>query len=510
MSNQQNVQVSTATYGPNNITEMLMNNIVLSRLTDVLDKKFILSFENILKIIILLSVNEIKDTSNSLLKYLLAQIKLAPSLAYQSVITTYQICKELKLSKNRNKDINLESETMSKEYKQVIKLDVEKIFMECLYLYIIKNGNCTYKKELVSIQIKNIKEQILHQRFFDILIKFDNCIIEIINDIEFQTDPKIDYMNDFILSTIPKSYSDLLTEEQKNMIDKCYVKLLEQCQQSEIIDKMMMETEPNYFSEILVGKLISEKYGFDHDKTVIELAILLVILYNHKGLDSIMGKCKGSFRHGISNTLYFDIGPEYDLTKIKNINYLQLAAHVTILRTSLSKYCELIYRSVSREETDCFKCFEPKRQFSQQKQSINIKIKSDLEIDFSSVAQNFVTAVMSLSKKETKKIDIYTISIKKTVTKNVIDNPDYSEWQDNMKLLKEVHNPTIKNNKDSGLEQEIQMSFSSQNRSYMFDQIPPKKITSDIITKEIISTKLNSREKKVLIPCILGKQIRRN
>ena len=115
------------------------------------------------------------------------------------------------------------------------------------------------------------------------------------NEIEFQTDPKIESVTDFTLSTIPKCYSDLLTKDQKSIIDKCYVKLLEQHQQSEIIDKLRSETPSRYFSELYVAKLISDKYGFDHDKTVIELAILLVILYGHLCLDGLMGKCRGSF-----------------------------------------------------------------------------------------------------------------------------------------------------------------------------------------------------------------------
>lgn len=504
---QQNVQVQNVT--PSSITDLLMNNIVLSKMTNVLDKNFKLSFENIIKIFILMSINELKDSTNSLLKYLLSKIKLFPSLAFSLATSSIQILKSYNKEKLNNILFN---DVIDKSYKDTVLIDIELNFIECLYNYILKNNNTKFKKSLRYVKIKNIKENIFEENIDNIIINFDSDItIRIINGIRFDIEQSTNSFSDFWISNSPKSYSDLLSANLKKALDMLYNRLIREFGTfDKIIDTIRIDE--SYLSEFPIAKQMCEKYGFNLKRTIVELSLVTVCVYIYNNNDDILKnlfeflkKYDKNKDNIIVNKIIYDVGPEY----VFHNNYIRGRS----LMCSDTIFYNLIRKFIVEFGDDYIKAYSEignTVDVRLQKKEITLVIESPNVFNTQKIIGDFIKNVTSLNKKKTTdNIDIYSISIKKTISKNSIDNPEYQDWYENMQIMrggidkKEKDTNDTKDNKDTKDNNDNfdfqQMSFMGQFMHQMpqMMQIPPKKLITESVTKEIVSTKLNSKEKKI-------------
>lgn len=501
-TNQQPVVPTNLT--PNNITELLFNNMILSKLTSVMDKKFVISFENIVKLILLMSIGEIKNGTTVVLNSFINQIKKTPSFAISLSTTLISYINQKKV-KNINREIIL-----SNDHQSLVKINIEKNFMDCLYAYMVRNvdGNCKFNKMINAVNIKNAKERIYDEIFTDIEIKLGDVLIKFPERIEFSTNRHSKQLEGYKMPNKFNHYSDMLQKDIREIIVKIYNYFVKNGGIDSImktyITPYMKNTQT--FSELTLANLISEKYKFDTDRTLIEISILASLLYGyapesrakiaHLEIKSMMEK-------GYCNNVIFDIGPTYKIDNPQNKSvshtFMLNSFYSKVISEALSGAGITVTVEIQQHLINFGK--SPNNPEIQEK-SMNILITSQNMFDSFEVTERFIETIISLTKKTTKKIDIYSITIKITVTKNIIDNPEFIEWQQQFQQPKSSINSNPDDNKNKGESDGKTIDFPKldfiPNMMPMFSQPPPpRKITDEKITKELIATKLNSMEKSI-------------
>lgn len=491
-TNQQSVVSTNLT--PNNITELLFNNIILSKLTLAMDKKFVISFGNIVKLILLMSIGEIKNGTTVLLNGFINQIKKTPSFAISLSSTLIRYINQKKV-----KDINCEVK-ISNDHQSLVKINIEKNFMECLYTYMLRNvdGNCKFNKIINAVNIKNAKERIYDEIFTDIEIALGDVSIKFPERIEFSTNRHSKQLEGYKMPNKINHYSDMLQKDIREIVIKIYNYFANK----DGIDNIMKTYITSYvnnkkiFSELTLADLISEKYKFDNNRTLIEISILASLLYGYAPQNRtklLHHELQSMTEKGYCDTIIFDVGPTY---KIDNPQYRVL--HNICMDSSF--YSKVISEAISGAgisitteiQQHLINFGKSPNNSDVQKKTTNILITSKNMFDSFEVTERFIETIISLTKKTTKKIDIYSITIKITVTKNIIDNPEFIEWQQQSKQSKSSTN----SNPDDKTIDFPKLDFIP-NMMPMFSQPPPRKITDEKITKELIATKLNSMEKSI-------------
>jgi nucleoside-triphosphatase THEP1 len=493
MSTTQPATVATGGLTPNGLTELLVNNMILSKLTTVMDTTFTMSFENIMKVIILLSINEIKNGTNTLFRYMIDQIKAMPSLGITFATTSVQYLKY-----RRGKQIVMDMPTNK---QSIIKIGVEKNFMDCLYNYIVKNvdGNCRYSKTIEGVMIKNIKERVYHEVFLDLEVDVDNATIRFPGRIEFHTNRQSKMLEDYRMPNKFSCYSDMLPKEIKEFIVKIYNIIITEG------DDVLLKTygfEPyinksDRFTECTVAKLISDKYGFDYKKTILEVSILATLLYAYANAvhrNIITNDYNEFVKNETTYTFLYDIGPKYvcDVKQIKGP--INISIQSGFYNKIVSETAPTIGLTATQPIQMLFMNFGKSSNVPEaQKQNVEITISSPHQHDPFELTDKFIDVVTSLTKKTTKKIDIYSIAIKINVTKSIVDNPEYIEWQQRMNPPKKTKG---KGNRQDAVEKSPEMP-KLDFMPMMMDQPPPRKVTDEKVTKELLATKLNSIEKSI-------------
>ena len=403
-TNQQPVVPTNLT--PNNITELLFNNMILSKLTSVMDKKFVMSFENIVKLILLMSIGEIKNSTTVVLNSFINQIKKTPSFAISLSTTLINYINQKKV-KNINREV-----TFSNDHQSLVKINIEKNFMDCLYTYMVRNtdGNCKFNKMINAVNIKNAKERIYDEIFTDIEIKLGNILIKFPERIEFSTNRHSKQLEGYKMPNKINHYSDML---QKN-IQEIVVKIYNYFVKNDGIDSIMKTYITPYmknattFSELTLANLISEKYKFDTDRTLIEISILASLLYgysNESRAKIAHHELQLMIQKGYCNTVIFDIGPTYKIdnpqNKVASHTFMQNSFYTKVISEGLSG----AGITITTEHQQHFINFGKSPNNSDvQEKSMNILITSQNMFDSFDVTERFIDTIISLTKKTTKKI----------------------------------------------------------------------------------------------------------
>ncbi len=75
-------QINCGSFGPNQFTDLLMSNLVFSKIGDMFKDSFSLNPTNIMKLIFLMSVNELRGSFGELIRLLISKLKDSPGALY--------------------------------------------------------------------------------------------------------------------------------------------------------------------------------------------------------------------------------------------------------------------------------------------------------------------------------------------------------------------------------------------------------------------------------------------
>lgn len=472
-----NVQSQVST-NQQQIMDMFLNNMIVSRFSDVMKEEFQFNLKNIGKIVLLMSTSEIKTLLTYVLTNSIDYLKKAPALLYLFATTLVKFnYKKSKQKEHNNKIITPLKQT------ETIKMNVDVIFLIAFYKFIKSYKNCTYTEELQSIDIKNIKEKIFINQISDVYIMMDQIAIKIKNQISYS----INNFNREIIKVgtadIPNQkeisfFLDLLTTEQRKVIENIYNNALTTYKTDDAIilqiyrDVNSKASEQQFSVDTCVYLLLKKYPKLNQKKTFIEIVILVMITQYttnvHANHIYQLLKTKNKFLFDSNNNYQFNdtFGGNiwnYQLNHI--ISSCQDKTNKQLFMPFLTKYNELLNNTTVSESL-----------------YLELELTNTLDIKFNmtTILDHFIDKVSEFSKKTTNKIKIFSLTLENEKKVTEKPNPEYENWSEKKQLLSKM---------DSKITDEL--------KEFIILPVPPKTIITETITPKITTKQLNELEKNI-------------
>ncbi len=467
----------------NQMTEYIVSNLLISKISDVINGDFQLSITNVTKILLLLSSGEIKNGVNTILEYFVSMVKQIPSLA---ITLAMFFSKFIKSSDHANIELGTSPTNI-----ETLNINMEQNFLISFCLYIMKNENCSFKETICDCIVKNNTEIIISKKIDNVTMKFDNYTLELIEPLVIN----YDILSDNIISVKCNSlgttlhynkYSDLLSNEQENIVTQIYEQVcvfakkdnISVLQYVERIVKYNPTQVPRSVNEKVIADLLVEKYpSFDKDRTFIELIIVgQIICFFHK--INPMSSAHESIT--TNNLLIFDRNNTYKLPEgiACNGGYQYAVYFPSNFITTLN----------NPNIKDIFKSFAvPLSKFDDSNRNAKCTFmitQTTKDITHKKyIYNNFIKTIMGSYKKTSKKIKIFSIKLEQDITEKEIINNEYTEYENKKKLLEARKDPD---------------EFSKMEYSQFLNKpIPSKTIISQTIKNKIECKQLNEIEKDI-------------
>jgi hypothetical protein len=463
---------------PNQMADMLMTNLMWSKMGNMLDTNFELTIPNILKILALLSAGEIKNFIISGLTFFVHTIRDMPGIIIGLVMYMSKLFKKPK---------TLEYEqTPYMPPTNLINIEVEPNFLLLMGNYILKNDNCTYKTTITDAFIKNTKENLMYVKLNNVVIKFDTFTLDLNEQI---TCTKNIYTNEIIGATTSinainsiTNYSELLTSGQREIVDKIYGFLCDDAKKLNlsVIDHvkkcidMTLYTDKR-FTEDTIANMIAKKHPqLNKDDIFIKILIIGSLLYSYCSYGCITQE-SSNLRKGKT---MFDKHNKYSIVDVDK-EYNHLNSNINSYYPYINSYVLnfLNKETIKKEFANFNHVAEEKKTASNFILTFTI---SNNQYDNQHAISEFIKTINNSYKKNTTKTKIHFIKLIEDIKKNDTPNPEYEEYEIKKKLLEQMKDTNPSN---------LQL-FEFLNKP-----IPPKTLTTETVTKKIECKFLNEMEK---------------
>lgn len=539
---------------PSKFTDLIINNLVVSKIGNVFDAGFELSAGNITKLLVLMSTSELKTMTVSTISYVGNLLRISP--AYGFNLLTIIVAK-LYGYFERKKEVIVAQQTAIIEAEDPrcrIGLTVDTYFMIAFYKYLTQQPGCKFDYDLMEIDIKNSKENIFVRKYSNIRIN--------INDICFLIEKPIIYGFDLEKGEVVEIYidknisvkqtkknvelfSDLLSEDQSTQLKEIVFEFQRQYSSLDAcLAKMHAffggeQAMKSYFTEFNIVEeiLVTAHPNMKKKESILELIIFSRILYKQLGIN-IVSNIYSSLKD--TGKIAIDLNNKYAFNKaysnIHNIGYdisfggiksyeSDNADHMKALWGAFYSYKEQAKKKDDEKDSK-------KNQFP-----LEIILESSIDeqtIDKNAILENFVASVNSYHKKNTTKIKIFSLKLFEEITEKEEENPEYAEWAEKKKMLEEMNEKkkTARMEKLAALnaakgdktpstslptsatstifpEDDYSYGYGSHYHGYgkgygqspyakfLAEKVPPKTIIMETVNKKVISTKLNEGEKNI-------------
>ncbi len=466
----------------NQMTDYIVSNLLISKISDVINGDFQLSITNVTKILLLLSSGEIKNGVNTILEYFVLCVKQIPSLALSLAMF---------FSKFIKKHDHIEIELgMTQTNTETITVSMEQNFLISFCLYIMKNDICSFKETICGCTVKNNTEIFVSKKIDNVIIKFDNYTLELIEPLLISYDILTNNVNSVKCNAIGinlhcNKYSDLLSDEQNDVVTKAYNEICELAKKEDKTPIKFVENMVNFrvfndglsrFCETDMVALLLEKYPlFDQDRTFIEIIIIGRIIASYYGMNSISNAYESITN---INSVLFDRNNIYKLSEKKYDGVYQFSVYFNLN----------IIKSLNLNVKEIFKSFSiPSSKSDDSNRNANCtfmvtQTTNDI-IPKNIIITNFIKTIIGSYKKTSKKIKIFSIKLEQDITEKEIINNEHTEYENKKKLLEAKKDPD---------------EFSKMEYALFLNKpIPSKTIISQTIKNKVECKQLNEIEKDI-------------
>lgn len=483
-------------------TNIFFDNILMSKIGGIMDSSFELSSGNIMKMLLLLSANDLKNVLASVIKNIFYVLKQSPGYAFNAVLSIIGFLRRRRelqqalIESKKKSDKKGEQNPLDLEH--IIVLDVDLVFINAFYQFITNNSICTYDNILTDINVLNTRENIYSKEFRNITIRNDDYVIKILGDLTLGINMNKNEvvkirMNNSIIKEVKnaKSFVDLLDLEQKSIILNIKNALYEMHGPtsrnvlSYIYEKSgdtTIETSIKHFSEHTIHKLLDNKYKFeDKDSSFIELEIFVCVLYKYLGIATISRSFDELKKY---KKMFIEPSSKY----IVDSSYETESSHANEFGKILQ---DNIISKIKIPSDDIYRTFSVFKNTVGIKEATSSSEKISFSLSISSLSTNIVDASIIASvfmeniyksyKKLTKKIGIYNIKFVVSEEVTEIDNEEYKSWEMKKKIVENV---------TSGYSNNDLTAFINA-------PIPPKTIKKIIEKKKLSCNKINEIEKDI-------------
>lgn len=453
-------------FSAHQMADMMMNNLIAQKFSEVLKDNFTLSATNILKFIMLMSISEIKTWLTSLFPHLISFFKESPIL----MLSIYHKFKNRHIKQIEN-DICI----IDNKSNNIITINADSNFMIALYNYINANKQCKFEKKINSVNINNMKEKIL-------VIQLDNIIFEnlfIKNKITYHiniynNEPINAKISGIVVNNNVKSYLDILTHGQKDIL--IAVKEYYMCSYSiEAFVKSAKENAKDKITEYTIAKLMTQYYPqINIDETCYFIGIMNGLL---SGKNNLLEDVITYLRN--NNKMIYDLNNDYNETMLNGFNICH-SMGINYAKGSSSGTRSNFSTKMYEEFGDLIKGIKNKIPGKENTNELQIHFSHD--VDIQKTLEQFIADVYRYGKKQTCTIKINYLLLEDEIINEEYVNTEYEEWEEKKKMLDE-------------LKQQTKECPTINIMEFINKPIPPKKIINKTIKKKITFKYLNEIKK---------------
>ena len=491
VSEEQAASQSLLQCSPSQIADRLVNKLVDRNSDSMFTDNFTFSIGTIFKLVLLLSLGEIKELARWLLTSVVPLLKRSPFYALM-------LFTRVKGSMLRTKP-QLQIEQARTNHK--LTIDANDQFVLALYCYINNNPDCQFERCTSKIGINNLKDRFMTETISGITVGLITILDRIDYNISMLTGEPVG-MNIQRASVRPtkpvgiKSYIELFDEKQQKVLQKAITNYKNGLTVSEFV----ANCKASSYTELDIAKRVVRKYpSLDLGETCYGIGSLLA-LYHYGGhsdrLDNIMPSLTERMKNG--QKCYFDPHHVHTFCSSKPILF--------VMNTCISFHKAKISASEIQEAFGyLFKnhAFGPglaakaTLTTGPRVRKLTLEVPYDEPaINVTNLARAFVDDVCKYQRCNAvnTSIKIYCLLLETLVTKTEEPNPEYEHWAEQKKVLDEYKSLTKKAKKDS--EQEADLNAPVLPGPSVL-RVPPKKLITEAVTKTIVNKLLNEVSKSI-------------
>ena len=466
--------VQMSNFGPAQMTEYMMTNVFYSKFADSLKDGVKLSPSLILKLFLLLSLNEVKPHFSSLIGYLVELIKQAPTKV------SFEFLFRLMSFYRRKKPAALVGAKPTGIYKNV-EIDVEASFVCAFYHYLnaMKKANkASFNHSLEKISLKNTKDQVYMVKYSGIVLDLD-VKMSFTSDISFQLDQDgTPQGGEISISTSSKTkLVDFLPKRIGELVTIATDGYLSIEDMDSMIKSLKFDKHKDIFTESNIIELMSEKHPkLDKRRALVEFCIFIRLatvdsvasFYN-----SMQAGSKFVFDYNVYSIRQFE--DAHSLVHLKRYPTGQLSG---ILANAGSSHAEFLQCYTEWSQVVNAGVVKKGKDKTEKCGTWSVNLQSDEDFDEVQTTASFLSEVYTFSKRKENRIKVYSIKLKIIENVTEVPNPDYAQWEEKKKLLQDACPE-----KESPSKELLQSLASCT--------IPPKTVKNITKEKKVDVTQLN-------------------
>lgn len=426
---------------PDQITNMLMHTMVYKYIGD--SAKFNFSLKTIGTLLLLLSVDDIRNLTKNILSNIIPGLKKTPHF-FLNILS-----KIVHLNKMNNK---LLLNNIKKEYDNVdhvIKISAEKNFVFSMYNFLTNSSNCKYEKFVSKATIANMKEYYFTEHLNNIEIDDIKILNKIVYEININTNKPRNCFVNLNIKNKCAEWIDQYDESQKNLLSDYSTTICKNFGTSlKNFAKKIKESSVNNneYNEYNLALMVSKFYdNCDIDTITIYIGILVSFgIYNFHN---------SYIPSNILQQFIVQLN-ERGFTIIDNNNFHQVNIKNAKFCCVIGDHINRLVRANIVDMVDKFrKIFKNLINIYHSDYSYDYdEIESfelSIEIPLSTPKQNIPDYINKLiknvrdyqkNKHDGTKINIYSLNLEIVSIKKDIENIEYKNWKTKMNMIKELKN----------------------------------------------------------------------
>ena len=408
------VQSNNLYFGPQQMTDLLLNNLIISKFGDILKDNFTLNMGTICKFLLLMSVHEIKGSVTQILSGVVPFIMRTPGMT----VGLYGKCKDVYGSIKLTKKSYL-NELVIPPPKYVVTITFDFNFIAALYNFIHSSKNKSrFDKSIAGINISNSKERIIIENISNIELETVIIYNPICYDIDMHTKEPIaaSVSNGKLFKNI-SSYLDLLSENQKEMIHSAKKEFLEKYSKQQFIKSCADYN--NHLTEYDIGRYLKNNYpNLDLDETAFEIGLICALYQLVDGDDSLCAVASNTFKQ--NKILIFDIWNNYEYDILMKNKKAILSVMVEDYKAKywtkyISTQIKNVFANFARPSIDTK---------TKVVKNLDIEVKARSNSEVTLLLERFIKKIYKHNRKPATNVKIYYLLLENEVTVTEKSNPE--------------------------------------------------------------------------------------
>ena len=465
---------------PSQIADQFVNGLVEENTNNLMGGGYSFSLHTLIKLLVLLSIGEIKDVMRLLLSGIGPLLKRSPAYALMAYLQMSGLMSRMMWRRTKQPLI------MPTPVNHRLTINVSDHFMLALYCYIMDNGICQFDRYTCQANVDNLKDRSTTEMISGIRVGKVTILDHIDYEINMQTkEPMNMSITEAQCGAGPgiKSYVELFSEKQQKCLLQNIKSIKRNNPPSDLIKKL--NAKPSYFCELDIAKMIVERYpGLDLDDTCFDLLVLFNMYGRHKSTDSAVRDVVDRMKLG--KKCFFDpshvyVG-EFAGKSPTTVSYTISFNDLHSSRSELAKRfgglfdCHALKKALNTKPKDA-------------KKQITIEIPhTEPASNVDPILNEFINSVCQYQRKDVGiivTIKIFCLLIETEITHSTKPNPEYEQWEEQKRVMDEYKDLSAKD------------FYKAPKVDISKIKVPPKTIAVETKNRVITNKLLNETKKSL-------------